>query len=86
MIGPVCHIFNRMAVFDSLWQDGEKMVADIHRRVEEQIGPLSILLQMVKKRKLMWFGHMVRAKVTLATTILQGKVGGQRARGQTVAR
>ena len=56
------------------------MDAEIHRRVEEQIGPFSTLLQMVKKRKLMWFGHVMRAKGTLANTIPQGKVEGQRAR------
>ena len=34
------------------------------------------LLEIVKKRKLRWFGHVVRVKGTLANTILQGKYEG----------
>ena len=32
---------------------------EIHRLVDEQIGAFNTLLQMVKKRKLVWFVHAV---------------------------
>ena len=47
------------------------------RRVIEHIGKYDTLLEIVKKRKLRWFGHVVRVKGTLANTILQGKVEGK---------
>ncbi|KAI8510579.1 hypothetical protein Bbelb_114950 [Branchiostoma belcheri] len=39
-------------------------------------------LSLVKKRKLQWFGHVTRAKGTLAHTTLQGKAEGGRLRGR----
>ncbi|KAI8509162.1 hypothetical protein Bbelb_130100 [Branchiostoma belcheri] len=39
-------------------------------------------LSLVKKRKLQWFGHITRAKGTLAHTTLQGKAEGGRMRGR----
>ena len=42
----------------------------------EHIGKYDTLLEIVK-RKLRWFGHVVRVKGTLANNILQGKVEGK---------
>ena len=39
-------------------------------------------MSVAKKRKLIWFGHVVKAKGTLANTILQGTVEGTRKRGR----
>ena len=39
-------------------------------------------LSVAKKQKLKWFGHVVRAKGTLANIILQGTVEGRRKRGR----
>ena len=33
-----------------------------------------MLLEIVKKRKIRWFGHVVTAKETRANTVMQGKV------------
>ena len=51
------------------------------RKQIQSIGPFDDLLTTVKKRKLKWYGHVVRIK-GLAKTILQGTVQGQRARGR----
>ena len=49
---------------------------EMHKSVEEHIGKYETLLEIVKRRKGRWFGHVVRANGTLAITILQGKVEG----------
>jgi hypothetical protein len=46
-----------------------------------KVGGLDSLLTVAKKRKLRWFGHVTRAKGTLAN-ILQGIVEGNRKRGR----
>ena len=55
---------------------------EMGRRAVWAIVQHTTLLQLVKKRKLMWFGHAVRAKGTMANTILPGKVEGRRVRGK----
>ena len=42
------------------------------------IGTHGTLLEIVEKRKLRWFGNVVRVKGTLANTILQGKYVGEK--------
>ena len=44
------------------------------------------LLEIVKKSKLRWFGHVMRAKVMMVNTILHGKVEGKRSRGRPARR
>ena len=39
-------------------------------------------MAIAKKKKLTWFGHVIRAKGSLANTILQGMVEGSRPRGR----
>ena len=46
-----------------------------------KVGEQEPLLATVKRRKLMWFGHLNRHE-TLSTTILQGTVEGSRRRGR----
>ena len=50
--------------------------------VIQYIGKHDSLLSIAKKRKLRWFGHVTRAKGTLANIILQGTVDGSRKRGR----
>ena len=54
---------------------------EVRSRVQQAIGPFEDLLTTVKKRKLKWYGHIVRSS-GLAKTILQGTVQGKRARGR----
>ena len=56
--------------------------SEILRKVAEHIGKFDTLLEIVKKRKLIWFGQVVRAKGTLAYAFLQGKVEEKRSRGR----
>ena len=46
------------------------------------MGNYDSLLTVVKKRKCRRFGHIVKAKGTLANTILHGKLEGERKRGR----
>ena len=46
-------------------------------KIQERAGKCETLLEVINKRKVRWFGHVVRAKGTLAYTILQGKVDGE---------
>ena len=48
--------------------------------IKEAIGPYDELLSIVKKRKLRWYGHVMRS-TGLSKTILQGTVEGTRRRG-----
>ena len=48
---------------------------------EELAGPIEPALLTIKKRKLQWFGHVVRHQ-TLAKTILLGWVSGSRKVGR----
>ena len=56
--------------------------ADVWKRVTQLAGPVERFLDVVKRKKLTWFGHAMRAKGTLANTILQGIVDGTRSRGR----
>ena len=53
----------------------------VRELVTQHLGRHDSLLSVAKKWKLRWFGHVVRAKCTLANTILQGTVEGTRKRG-----
>ena len=46
-----------------------------------KVGPQEPLLATVKRRKLLWFGHVNRHD-SLSKTILQGTVEGERRRGR----
>lgn len=48
------------------------------------IGEQERLISVVKRRKLQWFGHVVRWKHSLANTILQGGTDGRIKRGRPV--
>ena len=54
---------------------------EVKSRIEQNIGPFEDLLTTVKKRKLMWYGHISRSS-GLAKTFLQGTVQGGRRRGR----
>ena len=56
--------------------------AIVRELVTQHLGRHDSLLSVAKKRKLRWFGHVVRAEATLANTILQGTVEGTRKRGR----
>ena len=51
---------------------GEMPNVEIHRTVANHFGKYDMLLVIVKKRKLRWFGHVARENH--ANTISQGKV------------
>ena len=53
---------------------------NVRRMIKEAIGPYDELLSIVKKRKLRWYGHVMRS-TGLSKTILQGTVEGTRRRG-----
>ena len=54
---------------------------EMHGWVAEHIGKCGERLEIIKKRKVWWFGHVVRAKGTRRNTILlQGKVEWTRGR------
>ena len=55
---------------------------EIHERVAGHSGKYDTLLEIVKKTKLRWFGHAVRAKGTLAQNNLRGKVESKISRGR----
>ena len=52
----------------------------VRDRITQAIGPYDDILTTVKKRKLKWFGYVLRT-AGLAKTILQGTVLGGRRRG-----
>jgi len=54
----------------------------IRSEIEAAIGVHKHLLQIVKERKLSWFGHITRSSPSLTQTILQGSVEGKRRRGR----
>ena len=54
---------------------------NVRKRVTLEIGKHQSLLEIVKSRKLKWFGHTVRSD-GLAKTCLQGTVRGGRSRGR----
>ena len=54
---------------------------EVRNRIQNAIGVHDNLLNMVKKRKLRWYGHISRSS-GMAKTILQGTVKGARRRGR----
>ena len=54
---------------------------EVRRKIQAAIGEYDQLLNVIKKRKLRWFGHVSRSS-GLAKTILQGTVKGNRKRGR----
>ena len=53
---------------------------EVHRKIQAATGEYDELT-MVKKRKLKWFGHVLKSSGP-AKTILQGTVNGKRRRGR----
>ena len=53
----------------------------VRKTVEDLVGPQEPLLGTVKRRKLIWFGHVTRHN-SLSKTIMQGTVAGGRKRGR----
>ena len=55
---------------------------EVRAKIQEAIGPHEVLLTIVKRRKLQWYGHVSHSS-GLTKTILQGTVkGGRRQGGQ----
>ena len=54
---------------------------EVHAKIQQAIGPLEDLLTMVKRCKLLWYGHFSRSS-GLAKTILQATVKGGRRQGR----
>ena len=54
---------------------------EVSRRITAAVGPQETLLNTVKRRKLMWFGHVTRS-TGLSKIVLQGTVQGGRRRGR----
>ena len=53
--------------------------AEVRNRIQNAIGVHDVLLTMIKKRKLRWYGHILISS-GMAKTILQGLVKGARRR------
>ena len=54
---------------------------EVHVKIRQAIGPHKDLLTIVKRRKLLWYGHVSRSS-GLAKNILQGIVKGGRRHGR----
>ena len=55
---------------------------EVRAKIQQAIGPHEVLLTIVKRRKLQWYGHISRSS-GLAKTILRSTVkGGRRQGGQ----
>ena len=54
---------------------------EVKTRIGNSIGPYEDLLTYVKRRKLKWYGHVIRSS-GLVKTILKGTVQGGRRRGR----
>ena len=50
---------------------------EVRAKIQQAFGPHEVLLTIVKRRKLQWYGHVFRSS-GLAKTILQGTVKGER--------
>ena len=46
---------------------------EVRAKIQQAIGPLEDLLAIVKRRRLLWYGHVSRLS-GLAETILQGRM------------
>jgi len=54
----------------------------VTQEVTSMIGELEPLIEIVRRRKLQWFGHVSRHTVSLANAIMQGSISGKRTRGR----
>ena len=54
---------------------------EVRAKIQQANGPHEDLLTIIKRRKLQWYGHASRLS-SLAKTILQGKVKGERRQGR----
>jgi len=54
---------------------------EVRRTITQHVNHYEDLLTIVKKRKLRWYGHVIRSN-GLSKTILQGTVQGKRKRGR----
>ena len=54
---------------------------EVRVKIQQAIGPHADLLNIVKRRKLQWYGHVYRTS-GLTKTILQGTVKGGRRQGR----
>ena len=54
---------------------------EVRNRIKQASGPYEDLLSTMKRRKLIWFGHVISGE-GLAKTVLQGTVRGGRKRGR----
>ena len=54
---------------------------EVRAKIQQVIGPHEDLLNIAKRRKLQWYGHVSRSS-GLAKTILQGAVKGGRRQGR----
>ena len=54
---------------------------EVRAKIQQGTGPHKVLLTIVKRRKLQWYGHVSRSS-GLAKTILQGLVKGGRRQGR----
>ena len=54
---------------------------EVRTKIQQAIGPHEVLLTIVKRRKLQWYGHVSRSS-GLTKTILQGTVKGGRRQGR----
>ena len=56
---------------------------EVKNRIELEVGKIVNLLEVVRKMKLQWFGHVVRQRGdSLVKTILEGMIDGKRSRGR----
>ena len=53
-----------------------------NQSILKEIGPGCSLEGMMLKLKLQYFGHLIRRVVSLEKTLMVGRVGGRRRRGQ----
>ena len=53
----------------------------VRKEVESLVGPQEPLLATIKRRKMIWFGHVTRHD-SLCKTIMQGTIEGRRRRGR----
>ena len=56
-------------------------IEEVRAKIQRAIGPHEDLLNVVKRRKLKWYGHVPRSS-GLAKTILRGTVKGGRRQGR----
>ena len=69
----------KLFIEDTAFESNE----EVKNRIELEVGKVVNLLEVVRKRKLQWFGHVVRQGAdSLAKTILEGMVDSKRNRGR----